>query len=81
MSAPTPVVVRHAQIGNQHFAHGEELPPDVLTAEQIAQWLDNKQLVEYDSQERRSLHRLFAPFSGAAEKEQLTQQEKEKLCL
>jgi hypothetical protein len=75
MSAPTLIFIRHATIDGRQYHHGDELPPDVLTAEQIAQGLDNKVLVEYDSAERRSLYRLLPRFSGAKERELLTKEE------
>ena len=68
----TLVFIRHATIDGRQYHHGDELPPDVLTAEQIAQGLDNKALVELDSTERRSLYRLLPRFSGAKERELLT---------
>ena len=78
---PTLVFIRTHTIGGRQYSHGSELPPDVLSAEQIAQWLDNDQLREYDSAKRRSIYRLFPRFSGAAEQEKLTPQEKETLCI
>jgi hypothetical protein len=71
----TLVVLGHLQVGDQLFKHGEELPPDLLPVEAINLHLDHRQLVEYDSNERRSLYRLFAPFSGAKEQEQLAKEE------
>ena len=78
---PTLIFIRAHTIGTRQFRHAEELPPNVLTAEQIDQWLDSGQLREYEPTKRRSLYRLFAPFSGASEREQLTQQEREALCI
>ena len=77
----TLVVIRHAQVGSRHFAHGEELEPGLIPQEVVDQWLDNKWLIELDSTQRRSLYRLFAPFSGCKEREHLTNEEKEQLCL
>ncbi len=37
--------------------------------------------MELDSVERRSLFRLFAPFSRSKETEELTEEEKAELCL
>jgi hypothetical protein len=60
----TLVVIKHAQIGNRNFQHGEELPPGLLPREVIDQWLDQGWLKEYSQAQRESLYRLFAPFSG-----------------
>jgi hypothetical protein len=59
----------------------KELPPGLIPREVVDHWLDQHWLAEYDSSERRSLFRLFAPFSGCKEQEQLSTEEKEKLCL
>jgi hypothetical protein len=80
LSAPTLVVIRHAEIGGCHFHHGDELPVGLLSPEAIDLHLDRKQLVEYDSADRRSLYRLLHYFSGCTEQEQLTKEEKEDLC-
>jgi hypothetical protein len=49
--------------------HGDELPDGLLSQDQINQMLDQKMLAEYP--QRRSLYRLFAPFSGAKQREPL----------
>lgn len=77
----TLVVVRHLQVGERQFKHGDELPPGLLPSEATDLHLDRKELVEYDSADRRSLHRLFAPFFGCNEHEQLTKEEHQELCL
>jgi len=71
----TLVFVRHAQIGNRQFAHGEELPPGLLPPEIIGHWIDQRWLAEYDSAERRSLYRLLPRFSGAKDREPFAQNE------
>jgi hypothetical protein len=71
----TLVVIGTHDIAGVRYHHGEELPPDLLPRETVDQWLDRKWLAEYDSAYRRSLYRLFAPFSGCEEQEQLTKEE------
>lgn len=71
----TLVVLRHAQVGELHFKHGEELPPGLIARELIDKWLDEKWLIELPTTERRSLYRLLHRFSGCKEREQLTLQE------
>jgi len=78
-SMTTIIFIRHAQIGTQRFEFGQECPPNSLPREVIDRWLDSKRLAELE--DRRSLYRLLHRFSGAAEQEQLTQQEKATLCL
>ena len=68
----TLVVIRHLQIGERQFHHGEELPPDLLPPEAVDWHVDQKQLIEYDSSERRSLHRLLHRFSGCSEIERMS---------
>jgi hypothetical protein len=77
----TLVCIHHAQVGNRHFQFGDELPPDLIPREVIAEWLDQRWLAECDSADRRSLYRLLHRFSGAKEKEQLTKQERNEICL
>jgi hypothetical protein len=72
---PTLVVIRHLQIGDRVFHHGDELPPDALPQEAIDLHLDLKQLVELDANERRSIYRLLHRFSGCSEKERLSNEE------
>jgi hypothetical protein len=71
----TLVFIRHGQVGSTQFQHGEELPPGLLPREIIGHWLDEHWLVELDSTQRRSLYRIFAPFSGCKECEQLSAKE------
>jgi hypothetical protein len=75
MKTTTLVVLSHRQIGERRFLHGDELPPDLLPREAIDLHLDRRELAEYDSADRRSLYRLFAPFSACTEAESLTQDE------
>jgi hypothetical protein len=77
----TLIVNKHAQVGNRQFQHGEELPPDLLPREVVDHWLDQRFLLELDSSDRRSLFRLFPHFSGCKEQEQLTNEERNNLCL
>ena len=72
---PTLIILRHLQVGDRQFRDGEELPPDLLPAEAIDFHLDRKELVEYESNDRRSLYRLFSVFSGAKETETLDRHE------
>jgi hypothetical protein len=65
----TLVFIRHHQIGARQFFHGEELPLNLLSQEQIDKMIDQKTLAEYP--ERRSLYKLFSAFSGAKEREPL----------
>ena len=76
---PTLIFVRTTDIGDKRFTHGAELPPDLLPRKVIDQWLDSGRLKEYP--DRRSLHRLFACFSGCKEKEQLDKAELDAYCL
>ena len=73
MSVPTIVSIRLRQIGDRQFHHGEEIPPDTLEGELLDYWLDHKWTMEVP--DRRSLYRLFAPFSACKEREQLSQNE------
>jgi hypothetical protein len=70
---PTLVVIRHLQIGDRQFHHGDELPPDLLPQEAVDAHLDRKELD--DSTERRSVYRLLHRFSGCSETERLTTDE------
>jgi hypothetical protein len=71
----TLIVIRHLQIGDRQFHHGEELPCDLLPQEAIDLHLDRKELAEYSSDERRSLHRILHRFSGCSQTERLSNQE------
>jgi hypothetical protein len=66
---PTLVFIRHHEINGRLYRHAEELPPGALSQEIVNQLLDQGVLREYA--ERRSLYRLFAPFSGCKEIEEL----------
>jgi hypothetical protein len=77
----TLIFIRHGQIGDRQFAHGDELPPGLIPKELQDRWLDQKWLKEYDAAERRSVFRLLHIFSGCNEQEQLSREEKEQLCL
>jgi len=66
---PTLVFIGSRQVADHQFQHGDEVPPDLLSQEQIDQMLDQKVLAEIP--QRRPLYRIFAPFSGAKEREPL----------
>ena len=77
----TLVVLGHLQVGDRQFYHGAELPPDLLPREAVDLHLDNKQLIEYDASERRSLYRLLHRFSGCSVSERLSDSELTQLAL
>ena len=78
----TTLVARsHRTIDGKQYPHGSEIPPGMLPDEAVDWMLDNCELEEYDSSERRSLYRLFAHFSACKETESLTQEELNKLAL
>ena len=66
---PTLVFNGPREIKGTTYSHGAELPPGILTPEQINKLLDRKSLFEIP--QRRSLYRLFAAFSGCKEREPL----------
>jgi len=70
---PALIVTRHLDLGTLSLRHGEELPPDLLTQDEVDKLLDEGWLAEYP--ERRSLYRLLSMFSGAKEKEPLDRHE------
>jgi hypothetical protein len=61
----------YREFAGQAYHHGSEIPPGVLPPEIVANWLDWRWCDELDAAERRSLHRLFFPFSGSTETEPL----------
>ena len=65
----TLVVLGHREVGGKLLSHGSELPPGVLPEKTIARLIDLKWLLETD--DRRSLYRLFPEFSGSSESEPL----------
>ena len=73
MNEPTLVAIHHHEIGNRTVRHGEEIEPGLLTGELRDWWLDHRWCTEVP--ERRSLYRLFAPFSGCDEREALSNNE------
>lgn len=75
MSTPTLVFRRSGAIGSRQFGCGDELPPNVLSPEVIAHWLDEDWIRECDSAERPSLYRLFYRFSGCKEEQPLTKEQ------
>ena len=76
----TLVAIRQLEIDGHVIAHGCEVPPD-FPKETIDKLIDQKRIREYDSKDRRSLFRLFAPFSDCEEREQLSETELTELCL
>jgi len=73
VSAPTIVFVRGRYIDG-HLTHspGEECPPGLIPAEEIAVMLDQGELREYDPAQRASLYRIFHQFTGCKEAQPLT---------
>jgi hypothetical protein len=76
---PALVVIRHLEINGCVFAHGSELPPDLITQDEADKLLDAGSLCEHP--ERRSLYRLLPAFSGAKETEPLDSDEKTEYTL
>ena len=66
---PTLVTIGTRQIGDHQLNHGDEVPPGSLPPEVTDRMIDQKQLAEHPA--RRSLYKIFAPFSGATEREPL----------
>jgi hypothetical protein len=66
---PTLIFIRHHELNGRLFHHGSELPPNLLSVEQLDQLLDKGFVRE--TPERRSLFRLFAQFSDCTEREAL----------
>jgi hypothetical protein len=64
---------RQREIADRHFRHWEEIEPGLLEGQLLDYWLDRGWARDYP--ERRSLYRLFAPFSGCNEREPLSRQE------
>jgi hypothetical protein len=61
----------HHELSGKQYHHGDELPPGLLDDALLDYWLDKKLAFEFDDTERRSLHLLFAPFSGTEQKERI----------
>ncbi|PYK64985.1 MAG: hypothetical protein DME50_10640 [Verrucomicrobia bacterium] len=59
----------HRELAGVRYHHGDELPPNILNEELADYWLDHRLAIEHDDTERRSLYRLFAPFSGTLQTE------------
>ena len=76
MSAMTLVFIR-AHYVNGKLAHrfGDEVPPGLFPQKTVDEALDQKWLAELDSTQRRSLYKIFAPFSGCKECEHLSTKE------
>ena len=75
----TLVFIRHTQIGDHLYHHGDELPPDTLSQAEVDKAVDQGWLREY--LQRRSLYRLLASFSGSKEHEGLDKHEREAYTL
>jgi hypothetical protein len=78
---PTLVAIRTLNLGDHVFHHGDEIIPGLLDNETIDKLIDQKRIREYHSADRRSLFRLFSPFSGCDQREQLTHEELDTLAL
>jgi hypothetical protein len=72
---PTLVAIRTLNLGDHVFHHGAEIIPGLLSQDTVNKLVDRGRLREYDPSERRSLYRLFAPFSGCEETERPTKEE------
>ena len=70
---PTLVSIHHHELNGRQFLHGDEIVPGLLTGELLDWWIDKRWCREMP--ERRSLHRLFHPFSGCEERQELTERE------
>jgi hypothetical protein len=79
---PTLVFVR-AFYADGSLVHcpGDECPPHLFAREVIARALDDGALAECDSSDRRSIYRLLHSFNGCKEPEQLTNEERNNLCI
>jgi hypothetical protein len=71
----TLAAVQPRQIGTVLYQHGEEIPAAAIPEGQLDKLVDAGWIRAYDTSERRSLHRLFAPFSGSKESERLDKAE------
>jgi hypothetical protein len=78
---PTLVAIRTLNFGDHVFHHGDEIIPDLFDEQTVNRLIDQKRVKEYDTRDRRSLYRLFSPFSGCDQREQLTQEELDTLAL
>jgi hypothetical protein len=77
---PTLIFVRAHYIDGKLVNYpGDEVPSGLFTQRTIDRALDEHHLAEVDSADRRSLYRLLHRFSGATEKEQLTNEESSQL--
>ena len=70
-AAMTLIAIRHLEIEGHVFAHATEILPGLLPKDAIDKLIDQGQVKEYDSRDRRSLYRLFAPFSGCKARQPL----------
>lgn len=77
--SPTLIVLKHLQVGDRQFRHGQEISPDLLPQEAVDMHLDRKELIK--ANERRSLYRLFRRFSGCSATERLSAEEYAALAL
>ena len=76
---PTITAVRHFDAENMHFTHGQEIAPHLLPDDVVNQLIDAGYVKE--SNERRSLFRLFHHFSDCVETETLDDEEIESYTL
>ena len=78
---PTLVFIRQHSIDGRLFSHGSELPPGLLSEDEINRMIDRGDLREYAPSVRRSLFKIFPHFTGCAEKQPLEQQELASMAL
>jgi hypothetical protein len=67
----TLIAIKHFEIDGYTFHHGCEIMPGLLAKRTVDKLIDSGHVREYDSSERRSLYKLFSPFSGCDEREPL----------
>jgi hypothetical protein len=71
----TLVALRHFEVEGHVFHHSAEIMPGLLAKETVDKLIDQGLVKEYDSADRTSLYRLFAPFSGCEERDPLSHEE------
>jgi hypothetical protein len=79
---PTLVFIR-AQYVDGHLRHWpqSEVPPNLLSDQQIDLMLDRGELAEVDASQRRSLYRTFFRFTGATPEQPMTREQLEQFSL
>jgi hypothetical protein len=71
----TLIAAKYFEIDGKSFAHGSEIVPDLIDEQRLNQLIDHGFVREYDSRDRRSLHRLFARFSNSSRREEFDDDE------